>query len=123
MLIIISGGVCSRLYICEDIGQSQSSNPKHVRKLLIRLFGGKVFDRETNPLRRLNDSEEAIIYFEQGRSGNGPHIYGIFKGGRVEQFIPSHTAKDADLANPEFIKEYAIKLARYVVDHGIHEFD
>lgn len=105
-----SGGLSNRLYICEDTTNS-STCPECPSKLLIRLYGGKVCTPE-EPYRTLNESGECLLFGKFGELGLGPKLFGIFEGGRLEQFIPSHTLNVDDIGNDRLRKEVSLKLAR-----------
>ena len=55
---------------------------------------------------------ESLNYVLMSQAKLGPQIYGVFPGGRIEEFIPSRTLTDADLKNPKITGAFARKLAR-----------
>lgn len=58
--------------------------------------------------------KETLVFYAIGAAGLGPKMYGAFNGGRVEQFISSHTLREADYAwRPETTFELARCLARF----------
>lgn len=92
----------------EDLTQLESP----VKKFLIRLHSGKLHERGSEVIT-LDLCTQTLIYFENARLGNGPRIYGTFEDGRVEEFIPSHTLNETDLADARIRSEIAKKLARF----------
>lgn len=61
--------------------------------------------------------KETLAFYAIGIAGLGPKMYGAFNGGRVEQFLPSHTLREADyIERPEIILELARNVARF---HGL----
>lgn len=77
-------------------------------EVLIRQCGGKVSGFPFH----LSEIETSLVYLELGQLGIGPIVYGIFEGGRLEEFIPSHTLTAEELKNPELRSQVAKKLAR-----------
>ena len=75
------GGLSNRVYTCENLA---GGDPE---KVLLRFYGGNLID-ETDPGRALPKASEVLIYCKMGELGLGPKIFGIFEGGRVEEFIP-----------------------------------
>ena len=45
------------------------------------------------------------------RRGLGPRMYGLFKGGSVEEFIDSHTLTNEESADPDISRDIALSLA------------
>jgi choline/ethanolamine kinase len=60
-----------------------------------------------------SETEEALIYQEQSRTGNGPKIYGLFPNGRVEEFVKSHTLTHEEASRPEFLTDLGKVYARF----------
>lgn len=94
----------------EDL--SPKLNP--TKKFLIRLYGGKMV-AENDPIKpEGGEIKETLVFYAVGLAGLGPKLHGSFKGGRVEEFVPSHTLQELDyVERPETILELARKLARY----------
>lgn len=81
----LSGGLTNTLYVCGRTHSDCADDNKYV----VRFFGsGKVN----------NIHEENIIASVVGSMKLGPEILGIFEGGRIEEFIPSHTITTPELA-------------------------
>ncbi|KAG4073901.1 hypothetical protein HA402_014106 [Bradysia odoriphaga] len=108
---VLSGGYSSRLYLVEDTSTS-TSNP--IKKFLVRLYGGKLAPKD-DPIRpEGGEVKETLVFYAIGLAGLGPKLYGSFDGGRVEQFIPSHTLREEDYEQrPETVLELARKMARF----------
>jgi len=82
----LSGGLTNTLYLC---GRNHHSDADEDNKYVVRFFGnGKVNDLH----------EENIIASVVGSMRLGPEVLGIFEGGRIEEFIPSHTITTPELA-------------------------
>lgn len=63
------------------------------------------------------ETSEGILFFANGFHGLGPKLLGVFDGGRVEEFIPSHRLTEIDLLEQNLSLELARKLARF---HSLH---
>lgn len=100
----------NRLYVCEDISNT-SKCPDVPGKLLIRLYGGKLWKFEDS-FRTLTEASEVLLFHHLGQLGLGPKLLGVFKGGRLEEFISSHTLSDVDMASSRIREEFGRKLAR-----------
>lgn len=105
----ITGGLINRLHLLKRCNAA-SAEPAMV---LIRHFGSSG-DREQQPLNSnttLSAAEQAIVYTEMGRRGWGPKIYGIFPGGRLEEWIDAHplTAEESmtDCIRHDVARSYA----------------
>lgn len=99
------------MYIVEDVSETSGNNP--IKKFLIRLYGGKLVER--NDLARFGACEatEGIVFFANGMKGLGPKLFGVFDGGRVEEFVPSHRITEVDLVDDRLSLELVRKLARF----------
>lgn len=95
----------------EDVSHSSISNPN--KKFLIRLLGGKLFDENDIVKAGKCEASEGIVFFANGLHGLGPKLFGVFDGGRVEEFVPSHPLTEADLADENNSRELIRKLARF----------
>ncbi len=102
----ISGGNSGRLYIVEDVS-------KTIGKFLVRLYGGKVLEKDDVCKDGKCEATEGIVFFANGIEGLGPKLLGVFDGGRVEEFVPSHRLTEADLADDNNARELIRKLARF----------
>ena len=106
----ISGGFSSRIYLVENVSTTIDQNT--ISKFLVRLYGGRLV-ADDEPAKTLSPTEEALIFQANDLAGLGPRLYGVFDGGRVEEFVPSHTLRDIDLEDNEVLLQVARKLARF----------
>lgn len=72
----------------------------------------KGYFSELNDIYLLTEAEQAIVFYECGKRGWGPKLYGITNGVRVEEFIPSRTLRPNDCADPDILKDLARSYAR-----------
>lgn len=105
------------MFTCEDISKVTVNGYKDERtivpkKLIIRLIGGMLMEKKEDA-RVLTEANETLVYYKAGELGLGPKLYGSFEGGRIEEYIPSHTLTDEELQDPAIRDEIAKKMARY----------
>ncbi|XP_037049449.1 choline kinase alpha-like [Bradysia coprophila] len=108
---ILSGGNSGRLYIVEDVSRASNVNP--YTKFLVRLYGGKMVEKDDIVKAGKCETGEGIVFFANGLHGLGPKLLGVFDGGRVEEFVPSHRLTEADLTDETVSRELFRKLARF----------
>ena len=85
-------------------------------KVLLRKYGGGMYKNKYKGKTWLpinSEAEEGLICHQQSKSGNGPKVYGFFPGGRVEEFIDSHTLGHDEAVQPDIIKDLASSYARF----------
>ena len=80
------------MYLCELLNDDDKEDIKPA-KFLIRIMGGRVLSKEdeatTFGLMKPSIGCQTINYIVQAMRGEGPKIYGVFEGGRIEEFIQS----------------------------------
>lgn len=59
------------------------------------------------------ESIETLITYHMSSKNLGPKLYGIFPGGRLEEFIKCHTLTSQEISDPIIRKELAINMARF----------
>lgn len=60
----------------------------------------------------LSGPQQAVVYWELSRRGSGPKINGLFPGGRLEEYINSHTLTAAESASELIRRDIAHSYAR-----------
>lgn len=80
-------------------------------KVLIREYGGNVFDVDLFRNLKSPLSWQLLIFHELSKLGVGPKLLGVFEEGRIEEFIPSHTLRAAEYDDPDIMKDLAINTA------------
>ncbi|CAG2100172.1 unnamed protein product [Medioppia subpectinata] len=99
------------LYYCSlsEDREPVANEPKHV---LLRLYGiGTTIPGDDY---KVTDSLITMLLSERGL---GPKLYGVFPGGRLEEFIPSRTIERQELKEPAYMAIIAKKFAQ------IHRLD
>ena len=100
----LTGGYSSDVYVVRRCTPS-------VREpdcIVLRFYNKKF---KNLPLRRM-DAEEVLFFAEMARRGWGPKLYGVFDGGRVEEFVVSHTLTPEESKHPAVMKDLAQGFAR-----------
>lgn len=95
----------------EDVLEKSNFNPH--KKFLVRLYGGKLVEKDDIFKAGKCETTEGIIFYANDIQGLGPKLLGVFDGGRVEEFVPSHRLTEADLADENTSIELIRKLARF----------
>ena len=79
--------------------------------VILRHYGGNKFDLSSWSIKN-SEVEESAIVKEMSDRGFGPKLYGLFDGGRVEEFIVSRTLSHDDLNNKDICADIARSYAR-----------
>lgn len=107
----VTGGFVNRLHLITRTN-SVDLEPATV---LIRHFGLGSNSFHEVPLASsttLSATEQALVYYEMGRRGWGPKVYGIFPGGRLEEYIDAHPLTADEACEPAISKDLASSYAR-----------
>ncbi|CAG2107954.1 unnamed protein product [Medioppia subpectinata] len=102
----ISGGYSNQIYYCSlpEGREPVVNEPKHV---LLRMYGiGTTIPGDDY---KVTDSLITLLLSERGL---GPKLYGVFPGGRLEEFIPSRALVPQELKNREYVGRIAKNFAR-----------
>lgn len=67
-----------------------------------------------NPIRTLNETTESILFHILAREGLGPQLYGVFEGGRIEEFIVSRNLTVNEFTSCDLVnRAIAVIVAKY----------
>ena len=111
----LSGGLANSLWIVNN----NKKNDCKFNRVILRHYGGNAFhldqDYETNgsTMIKLPEVEETLIVQAMSSRGWGPKLLGVFPGGRIEEFIPSHTLTQTEASDPDIIHDLAVSFARF----------
>lgn len=95
---------------------SRHPNASHVEPddLVVRLYGGMMIGIENfADFSKLSESEELLVFNDMSTRGWGPRLFGVFKGGRVEEYVKSHTLTANEACDPSLMCEVAKSYARF----------
>jgi len=81
---VIRGGLSNLLYLC-TVSDKVKLKECEQRQVLVRLYGQII---QENPETVLTDS---VIFALLAEKEMGPKLYGVFTGGRVEEYVPVGT--------------------------------
>ncbi|XP_071549990.1 choline/ethanolamine kinase isoform X2 [Panulirus ornatus] len=101
----ISGGLSNMLYYCALPGTHppRATEPSEV---LLRIYGQVHGEDALESVLA-----ESVIFALLSERRLGPRLYGVFPGGRLEQFIPARPLFTRELADPELSSIIASKMA------------
>ncbi|KRY40198.1 Choline/ethanolamine kinase, partial [Trichinella spiralis] len=100
----MSGGLSNVLLLCQhelDV-YPDSAVPC---KILLRIY--------FNPETETNVVEESVTFMLLSERQLGPKLYGIFPGGRLEEYIPSRPLSVLEVRQSHFSRQIAAKMAQF----------
>nr|CAD7263479.1 unnamed protein product [Timema shepardi] len=100
-----SGGLSNLLYYCA-LPPSHPPRHKEPSKVLLRLYGQIHGERALEGL-----ITESVIFTLLSESQRGPRLFGVFPGGRLEEFIPARALTTDELSDPTLSCLIAEKMA------------
>lgn len=105
----VTGGFVNTLHLL-----SRSTFAKdEPASVLIRHFGRtKEIEEPPATTTTLSATEQAVIYYEMGKRGWGPKLYGVFPGGRLEEYIDSHVLTAKESTDPSIRRDVARTYAK-----------
>lgn len=107
----ISGGYMNTVHLVERSTDS-ITEPKQV--ILRHKGGGTIpFDSTESSGVLCSELEETVMALEASRAGTGPTLYGIFVGGRVEEFVKCHTLTPQEVLQEDIATVLAKCYARF----------
>lgn len=102
----ISGGLSNLLYLC-SLPEKVKTREDEPSKVLLRLYGRII---QENPETVITDS---VIFSLLAEKQMGPRLYGVFTGGRVEEYIKSRHLYTEELHQPDISVACARVMARF----------
>uniref|UniRef100_A0A8C5PEW2 ethanolamine kinase n=1 Tax=Leptobrachium leishanense TaxID=445787 RepID=A0A8C5PEW2_9ANUR len=105
---VVSGGLSNLLYKCSLVSSVQTQNTEP-RQILLRIYGAILQGVDSLV-------QESVMFAILAERSLGPHLYGVFPQGRLEEYIPSRRLVTSELSDPATSKEIAEKMARF---HGM----
>ncbi|KAB7498111.1 Choline/ethanolamine kinase [Armadillidium nasatum] len=100
------GGLSNHLYYCA-LPSSVTPAANEPSEVLVRFYGQVHGEGALESLLA-----ESVIFTLLSERRLGPRLYGVFPGGRLEQYIPARSLTTAELANPQISREVASKMAK-----------
>lgn len=105
----VTGGLSNHLYMCAlpNTKITEFDNTDVPSKVLVRIYGQIIHeDPETVVI-------DSVVFSTLAEKGLGPKLYGVFTGGRVEQYVNSRHLYTAELALPDISAECAKIMASF----------
>ena len=81
MFYIYSGGLSNLLYLCQLPPELEKDT--HPSQVLLRLYGQINSENAQQTI-----ITESVVFTLLSESQRGPRLWGVFKGGRLEEYIP-----------------------------------
>ena len=110
----ISVGYLNTVYAVKRLTPDGGQNGPNM--ILFRKYGGTKLSEtlKNRPVRVIGtETEQTLIMHQLGKSGRSPRIYGVFTGGRIEEYISGHTLTPDDLSDPLVLTGFAEAFAAY----------
>ena len=107
---LLKGGHKNCVYVVENRRISGSSDEP--RKVILRTYSHPKQDL-SHEYPIASEVEEALVFQQQSKNGNGPKLYGILPVMRLEEYIPSHTLSYKEVDEPVIITDLAKQFARF----------
>lgn len=110
-VLSFSGGYVNTLSLV-SAAQGIDVSPKTV---VYRVYGNNFLARDilSKWSCLLNETEEILVAYEHGRRGWGPKVFGVFPGGRIEEYIPSHVLTSTEATDLTIALDIATAYARF----------
>lgn len=102
----ISGGLSNHLYYCA-LPPSHKPVTTEPKEVLLRIYGQMHGEDALE-----NMLAESVIFTLLSERKLGPRLYGVFPGGRLEQYIQARSLMREELRDPELSRQIACKVAR-----------
>jgi len=102
----ISGGL-SNLVFYVGLPQGCTILGREPPCILLRLFG----ELGTGPLHQFRLITETVVFTMLAERNLGPGLFGVFPGGRLEEFIAGHPLTALEMRSPFFSSHIAKKVA------------
>lgn len=100
-----SGGMSNLLYFCA-LPNSVPPVSNEPRQVLLRIYG-QVHDAGVEAV-----ITQSVIFTLLSERRMGPKLYGVFPGGRLEEYIPARHLETKELTDPSISAHIAEKLAK-----------
>ena len=102
----ISGGLSNLVFF---VGLPPGSKPKgrEPASILLRLFG----ELSAGPAQQYRLITETVVFTMLAERNLGPRLFGVFPGGRLEEFIPGHPLTASEMRSPEYSAHVARNVA------------
>lgn len=99
----VKGGMSNMLFLCR-LTENHPPVKNEPDKVLLRVY--------FNPETESHLVAESVIFTLLSERHLGPKLYGIFSGGRLEEYIPSRPLTTSEISVPKISNKIATRLAR-----------
>lgn len=105
-LSVLGGGLTNKLYICQIPKEIRDPNSNVPHTVLLRLYGLIIQDF-------IAQIQESVVFSILSERHVGPHLYAVFPGGRLEEYLPCQTLMTKDLHDQALSRHIAKQMAIY----------
>ncbi|CAL4121990.1 unnamed protein product, partial [Meganyctiphanes norvegica] len=102
----ITGGLTNHLYYC-GLPENHTPHGDEPSEVLLRVYGRMHSEHDLQAILT-----ESVIFTLLSERELGPKLYGVFPGGRLEQYIPARSLFTSELTDPDISQKIAIQLAK-----------
>ncbi|XP_071493243.1 choline/ethanolamine kinase-like isoform X2 [Diadema antillarum] len=100
----LRAGLSNYLYLCSLPAHQRGTCNGGPQEVLLRVYGEIFFEGETPLL-------DTVIFSLLSERRQAPKLYGVFREGRLEEYIPSRALRTEELSDPQLSQIIANKLA------------
>ncbi|RWS18056.1 hypothetical protein B4U79_03990 [Dinothrombium tinctorium] len=106
----IEVGKSNRLFAV-SLPKAVKTSKREPSKVLVRFYGNE-FTGEGNRYKIVGEVVENVVFCLLAERNLGPKLYGIFDGGRIEEFIESRNMTTEEILESDTLQTLASKIAR-----------
>ncbi|RWS07037.1 choline kinase alpha-like isoform X3 [Dinothrombium tinctorium] len=106
----IEMGVSNRVFAV-SLPKWVKSSKNEPMKVLVRFYGSE-FTGKGNRYKFVGEVTEAVVFSLLAERNFGPKLFGIFDGGRIEEFIESRSLTTEEIFETETLQLFARKIAQ-----------
>lgn len=106
----LTGGMMNTVQLLQCKERLDDSCP---REIIIRTSGGGLLHDSSIDERRNSPVEENLVFFQASNLGIGPRLYGVYDGGRLEEFISGHLLRPDECNDKCILSQIANVYAIY----------
>lgn len=108
----VQEGLNNQVYIVSRDIKNDDVEQEEPNKVIVRKYGGNLVDG-MDDFRPNSVEEQVLIFNEASKVGVTPRLFGVFRGGRIEEFIESRHLEWSDMSDRSMRRQVAQTLATY----------
>lgn len=107
---LVPGGLCNRVFVCQNKKLTGKGTTKMPEKVLVRTYGSDFVGRRGDMVN-VDDAALPLIQEILWEKGLGPKLFGVFDGGRIEEFIEHDNIDPKERQEMKYLNEIMKKIA------------